>query len=68
MTLPMVSVELDPMDIHNICFVLRGKKAKKSPRAMRYELVPGEPPRIVFEPWEHELVCKRSVYTGDQAT
>ncbi len=66
MTLPMVQVELHPMDIHNICFILRGKKAKTSPRAMRYELVPGEPPRIIFEPWERELVCKRSVYAGDE--
>lgn len=66
MTLPMVRVELHPMDIHNICFILRGKRETFGPRAMRYELTPGEPVRIVFEPWERELVCRRSRYEGDE--
>jgi hypothetical protein len=35
---------------------------------MRYHLTPGEPVRIVFEPWEHEIVCPRSSYAGREAT
>ena len=66
MTLPMTTVVLDPMDVHNICFVLRGRKARESPRAMRYVLEPGRPVRIIFEPWDKEIVCTRSIYRGDE--
>ena len=31
---------------------------------MRYHLKPGEPIKVVFEPWEQELVCPRSLYRG----
>ena len=66
MSLPAVSFELHPMDIHNICFVLRRNKELLGPRAMRYHLEPDRPVRIVFEPWETEVVCGRSVYTGSR--
>jgi hypothetical protein len=66
MALPMVSFDLDPMDIHNICFVLRRKREIRGPRAMRYVLKPGEPVRILFEPWGDEVVCARSIYKGPQ--
>lgn len=64
MSLPATRFDLHPMDIHNICFVLRRHKEKKGPRGMRYHLKPGEPVRVVFEPWEIEVVCPRSHYTG----
>lgn len=64
MSLPATRFDLHPMDIHNICFVLRRHKEKKGPRGMRYHLKPGEPVRVVFEPWEIEVVCGRSHYTG----
>ncbi|MDJ0801183.1 MAG: SWIM zinc finger family protein [Calothrix sp. MO_167.B12] len=66
MCLPTTQFDLHPMDIHNLCFVLRRHKEKKGPRSMRYHLTPGEPVRIVFEPWEMEVVCPRSPYTGTQ--
>jgi hypothetical protein len=31
---------------------------------MRYHLTPGEPVRVVFEPWELEVTCPRSIYEG----
>jgi len=31
---------------------------------MRYHLTPGQPVTVVFEPWETEIVCPRSVYLG----
>ncbi|MRT18544.1 SWIM zinc finger family protein, partial [Vitellibacter sp. q18] len=55
MTLPMVKVELQPMDVHNLCYVLRRKKERVGPRAMRYELEPGKPVRVIFEPWGEEV-------------
>ena len=67
MSLPARTVELHPMDVHNICFVLRRRREQKGPRAMRYHLTPGEPVRVVFEPWELEVVCPRSTYEGAEA-
>lgn len=64
MALPATTFDLQPMDIHNICFVLRRHKEKTGPRGMRYHLKPGEPVRIVFEPWNIEVVCSRSPYQG----
>lgn len=64
MSLPAVRFDLHPMDIHNICLILRRHKEKKGPRSLRYYLKPGEPVRVIFDPWETEIVCHRSLYTG----
>ncbi|HXG66471.1 MAG TPA: SWIM zinc finger family protein [Blastocatellia bacterium] len=64
MALPATTFDLHPMDVHNLCFVLRRHREKQGPRSMRYHLKPGEPVRVVFEPWEIEVVCPRSVYQG----
>ena len=66
MSLPATRFDLHPMDIYNICFILRRHKEKKGPRGMRYHLKPGEPIKVVFEPWETELVCPRSLYIGSE--
>lgn len=66
MTLPTRSFTLDPMDVHNLCFVLRRKKEKFGPRALRWVLVPGQPVKAIFEPWNLEVVCHRSIYTGKE--
>ncbi|MBW4620353.1 MAG: SWIM zinc finger domain-containing protein [Cyanosarcina radialis HA8281-LM2] len=66
MSLPATKFDLHPMDIHNLCLILRRHKEKKGPRSMRYLLHPGEPVRVVFDPWGTEVVCWRSVYTGSQ--
>jgi hypothetical protein len=65
MSLPATKFDLHPMDIHNLCFVLRRHKEKHSPRGMRYHLTPGQPVRVVFEPWNIEVVCSRSPYLGN---
>lgn len=66
MTLPTISFDLHPMDVHNLCFVLRRHKEKVGPRSLRYILKPGQPVKVVFEPWNRELVFPRSIYRGDQ--
>ncbi|MFW6357693.1 MAG: SWIM zinc finger family protein [Chroococcales cyanobacterium] len=66
MSLPMTSFDLHPMDIHNLCFLLRRHKEKKGPRSIRYCLKPGQPIRIILDPWNYEIVCPRSPYTGTQ--
>ncbi|QRF59848.1 SWIM zinc finger family protein [Variovorax paradoxus] len=60
MLLPAHRLQLHPMDVHNICLVLRRRKERAGPRSLRFILRPGQPVRILFEPWGHELVCPRS--------
>ena len=67
MTLPTKSFELHPMDVHNLCHVLRRRKETVGPRSVRFLLQPGEPIRMVFEPWNLTVSCPRSVYTGPEA-
>jgi SWIM zinc finger len=67
MSLPTVKFDLHPLDVHNICFVLRRRKERESPRSMRYILKPNEPVKIVFEPWNIEITCERSIYHGSEA-
>ncbi|AFY91771.1 SWIM zinc finger family protein [Chamaesiphon minutus] len=66
MSLPAISFDLHPMDIYNLCFVLRRRKEKHGPRSMKYILKPGEPVRVIFEPWNLEVVCDRSFYHGNK--
>jgi hypothetical protein len=65
MALPAARFTLHPMDVHNFLFVLKRHKEKKGPRSMRYKLTPGQPVKVVFEPWGTEVVCRRSVYEGE---
>ncbi|MEN9360516.1 MAG: hypothetical protein RL095_2051 [Verrucomicrobiota bacterium] len=64
MSLPMVSLDLSPVDLHNLCFHLRRRKELFGPRSLRFKLKPGAPVRILLEPWNTELVCHRSIYQG----
>ncbi len=65
MSLPAIQFDLHPMDIHNICLILRRHKERKGPRSLRYQLQPGQPIKIIFEPWNIELNCPRSPYLGN---
>lgn len=66
MTLPAVTLALQPMDIHNICYALRRKRERVGPRAMRFDLVPGQPAKVTFEPWNYTITLARSLYQGDE--
>ncbi|HVI43822.1 MAG TPA: SWIM zinc finger family protein [Chitinophaga sp.] len=66
MTLPAATFDLHPMDVYNFCLWLRRFKEKEGPRSIRFILEPGMPVRAVFEPWNHEIVCARSLYKGAQ--
>lgn len=67
MNLPARRLDLHPMDVHNFCHVLRRRRERAGPRSIRFVLAPGEPVRAVFEPWNVEVVCRRSVYRGGTA-
>lgn len=65
MTLPARQLSLHPMDVYNLCSALRQKRERSGPRSLRFHLEPDRPVRIGLDPWNTEIVCPRSLYTGD---
>lgn len=63
-TLPLRSFEIAPVDLYNVLLTLRQRRARKPPRALRYELTPGERPRLVLEPWEQVIESTGAIYEG----
>ena len=55
MAMPGTRLEVRPVDLLSAIRFLRYTKAKVSPRALRYEFVPGGEARLILEPWEHEI-------------
>ncbi len=64
MGMPGLTVSLSREAVYSILAFLKRHKAKASPRAVRFELLPGLPPTIVLEPWEQRIVSHGTVYTG----
>lgn len=58
--------ELSPIDLYNVLLALRMRRARTAPRGLRYELVPGEPPRLVLEPWDLVVKSTSGPYGGAQ--
>jgi hypothetical protein len=58
--------EIAPIDLYNVLLTLRMRKAKTAPRGLRYELVPGEAPRLVIEPWDLVVRGTGGPYRGAQ--
>ena len=67
MTLGLTHFVLTPIDVFNLLRFLHRKKTRASPRALRYELVPGQRIRAVFEPYEHAVTLSAK-YEGDKPT
>ena len=67
MSLPTVKFDLHPLDVYNICHILRRKKEKQGPRSMRYILKPNEPVKIILEPWNIEILCARTRFEGKES-
>jgi hypothetical protein len=55
MTLPARRVNLTREAVYSILAFLKRHKARKSPRALRFEMVAGKPPSLVLEPWEQRV-------------
>lgn len=66
-TLPASVVELHPMDVHNLCLVLRRNKELVGPRSLRFQLSPGGPVKIAVDPWGTVVDCPRSKQVEGQA-
>lgn len=67
LALPATRLSLHPMDVHNICLILRRHLEQHGPRSLRFILQPGQPIKLCFEPWNIEITCQRSIYQGAQA-
>ncbi len=67
-TLPLDRFALAPMDLYNLLRHLRlHGDIKGKRRGLRIELVPGEKPRIVLEPWEKVLTTTGEIFKGKAA-
>lgn len=65
-TLARAVVSLSPVALYNVFRELRlNADQKRKGRAIRVELVPGETPRLVLEPWE-TVIETAEPYTGDR--
>ncbi len=63
--LPRDAFRLEAMDLYNLLRRLRmHADVKGRRRGLRIELIPGEPPRLVLEPWETVLTSTAGVYRG----
>ncbi|RYE95121.1 MAG: SWIM zinc finger family protein [Myxococcales bacterium] len=66
-TLPAATCHLAPIDLYNLLFALRTRKPKNPPRGLRFELIPGQPARLIIEPWELVLETHGAPYEGKTA-
>lgn len=64
MSLPMRKVTLSRECMYSVLAWMKRHRARKSPRALRFELLPGEAPRLVLEPWERSFVSHSTKYDG----
>jgi len=64
MTMPMRRVSLSTSAVYSLLAWLKRHKARTSPRALRFELAPQQPPRVVVEPWEQPITSYGLEYDG----
>jgi hypothetical protein len=67
MSLPMRRVSLSREGLYSILAFLKRHKAARSPRAIRFELTPGQPVAIVLEPWDERIVLHDRPYDGPKS-
>lgn len=64
MGMPGLNVSLSREAVYSVLAFLKRHKAKSSPRAIRFELLPGRPPEIVLEPWDQRIISYGTKYDG----
>ncbi len=60
MAMPGTRLTVRPVDLLSVIRFLGSNRAKTPPRALRYEFEPGQPARIILEPWEQSITLKES--------
>ncbi len=68
MSLPMRRVPVSREGLYNVLAWLKRHRAARSPRAVRFELEPGEPVVLVLEPWERRIVLHGTPFAGARET
>lgn len=67
-TIKSDSFSIAPLDFYNMIRFLRMNKDQKGKRrGLRIELVPGQYPLLVLEPWEKVIVTSQEIYKGKEA-
>jgi len=56
--------DVRPVDLLTVIAFFQDNKPLRPPHGLRYEFQPGEPVRIVLEPWEERFTLKGTHYTG----
>jgi hypothetical protein len=64
MTMPTTRVMVAREAIYSLLAFLKRNIARKSPRALRFELEPGKPVSLLLEPWEKRFDVHGPVYDG----
>jgi len=64
MALPSVAVPVSREAVYSVLAYQKRHRVEKSPRALRFELLPGKPPVLVLEPWEVRIVSHGTIYNG----
>jgi hypothetical protein len=67
MSLPLRRVPVSREGLYSVVAFLRRHKARTSPRAVRFELTPGEPVKLVLEPWNRVIVLHDTPFPGTRA-
>jgi hypothetical protein len=67
MSLPMRRVPVSREGLYNVLAWLKRHRAARSPRAVRFELEPGQPVVLVLEPWDKRIVLHATPYPGPRA-
>jgi hypothetical protein len=65
MGMPSQRVPVSREAVYSVLAFLKRHKARESPRAVRFELLPGKAPTIVLEPWEQRIVSHGTTYDGE---
>ena len=68
MTMPSKKVSLDRDSVYSLLAFLRRHKARRSPRALRFELTPDRSPEIVLEPWDRRVISYNTRWEGNAQT
>jgi len=64
MTMPKTRIVLTREVVYSLLAFLKRNIAQRSPRALRFELEPGQPVRLVLEPWEKVFEVFGPPYEG----
>jgi hypothetical protein len=67
MSLPMRRIPISREGLYSAIAWLKRHRAAKSPRALRFELQPGQPVALVLEPWDRRIVLHSTPYEGSRA-